>query len=118
MYNGHSFDGEGRCVYCEVAAHNSSKYICNYPENIERILVKSTQRKRSDVIRQFEDTRSIHNGDVSKAAEVMGMSPSALDRALYRAKKAGWEGEFKCLSKKSRKEITVVFEPEHEGAQL
>ena len=30
MVNGHSFDGDGRCIYCEVAAHNAHKYDCTY----------------------------------------------------------------------------------------
>lgn len=61
------------------------------------------QRKRSDVIDEFESLRDRTNGEVALAAPLMGMTPEALDRALWRARKAGWTGGFTCLPNPRRK---------------
>ena len=51
-------------------------------------------RKRADVIREFNESWDDHHGHVAVAAPLMGMSVSALDRALFRAKAAGVEIKF------------------------
>lgn len=30
MINGHTFDSEGRCINCEIAAHNAGRQTCIY----------------------------------------------------------------------------------------
>ena len=47
----------------------------------------TAHRKIEDVLREFEDTRNIHGGVVADAAQQLGMSQAALQRALFRAKK-------------------------------
>ena len=47
------------------------------------------QRLRADVLDDFQWTYAEHDGFVSVAADRLGMSMSALSRALYRANSAG-----------------------------
>lgn len=44
-----------------------------------------------DTVEDFKWTFADHNGDVSVAADRLGMKPDTLARALYRAKKRGQE---------------------------
>lgn len=62
----------------------------------------ATHRKIDDVLREFEDTRSVHGGVISDAAEQMGMSQSALQRALFRAKKNDPNLHFTTSHRKAR----------------
>lgn len=64
---------------------------------------------RKQVLEEFERNRYLHDGDVVKAARLLDMSPAALDRALYRAKKDGIEITFKPYSRPRRTPISDSF---------
>ena len=49
----------------------------------------------SDVVEDFEWTRDYHRGDLSLAAQRLGMSVDALEQMLYRARRKGYAvGQF------------------------
>lgn len=48
-------------------------------------------RPIAETVEDFEDTRSVHGGDVNTAAFRLGMTADALERALYRARERGIE---------------------------
>lgn len=58
------------------------------------IVKKRQHRSRDEVVSLFNETYSRHGGRVDQAAAILGMSPSSLDRALFRAKKDGVEVTF------------------------
>lgn len=49
---------------------------------------------RDLVISEFKHTWSRHGGRISIAAPILGMTPHALQRALYRARKDGVDVRF------------------------
>ena len=57
--------------------------------------MRAPQRRRAEVLADFEGTRDQHRGHVSIAAPLLGMSKAALARALYRAKAAGVDVRFR-----------------------
>jgi hypothetical protein len=59
---------------------------------------------RAVVISEFQHTYSRHGGSVSAAASILGMTPVALQRALYRARKDGERIEFRDDVKAWRRE--------------
>jgi hypothetical protein len=54
------------------------------------------------ILVQFEQTRPRHGGVIGDAACHLGMTPTALQRALYRAKKKGWDGFFTTARARAR----------------
>jgi hypothetical protein len=44
---------------------------------------------REELVAEFEHTRGRHGGRVSLAAPILGVTPFALARALFRAKRDG-----------------------------
>ena len=110
-----TFDDEGDCFDCGKPRYKGGPCRAHTPTQKETSM--TTQRKRENVIEEFEELRPRHNGVIVDAAPMMGMTPNALERALYRARKNGYEGKFKCQSKPAKR-LTVVYAPEHETAQL
>jgi hypothetical protein len=49
---------------------------------------------REIVLSEFEHTWGRHSGQITVAAPILGMSPQALSRALYRAKSDGEQVRF------------------------
>lgn len=49
----------------------------------------------AEVVEDFEWTRPYHRGDVELAALRLGMSPTALEQALRRARRLGHHVEFR-----------------------
>lgn len=46
-------------------------------------------RSRAEVLRDYEETWDEHRGNLHAAAARLGMTKTALERALYRARKDG-----------------------------
>jgi len=51
-------------------------------------------RRRREWIEDFEDTRDDHHGSIVNAARRLNAKPATLAAALYRARAAGWCGNF------------------------
>jgi hypothetical protein len=70
----------------------------------------SKNRTRAEVVADFNLTRDRHHGRVAEAAALMNMTPSALDRALFRAKAAGVDVDFVSYTRpnKNRKRTPVT----------
>ena len=62
----------------------------------------SKHQKMDDVLVRFEDSRNSHGGVIEHAAQILGMSKSALERALYRAKAKGSQIHFTNSAKKAQ----------------
>lgn len=54
----------------------------------------TNQRGLREVLEDFEDTRHYHGGELRLAAMRMGMTPQALERALFRARQQGHQVTF------------------------
>lgn len=57
---------------------------------------------REEMLRIFEDTRPIHHGKIDQAAPILGMTEESLERALYRARKAGVDVAFTAYSRRTK----------------
>ena len=100
----HAFGSSDRCAFCDVRWYRRNVYPCideGVPVSDIQQTTRSKHHKSSDVLSDFERTRDVHGGVISKAASTLGMTEAALQRALYRAKKAGADIHFTTSDRKA-----------------